>query len=77
MKVSKFIEWLKTQDQEAIVKVVLSSDSDRYSWGGSDCRRDHFYVRDEIFDAHPSEYSEINEGSSGNEKTYLLLGSIE
>lgn len=78
MTVSQMIEWLKTQDQEAIVKVIRVSDADSGKYGrDDDCYREHHYVFQEIFDAHPDEYSETIEGSFGYEKTYLLLGKEE
>lgn len=47
MKVSEFIEWLKTQDQDAIVQVVVE-DRD-WGWDGED-EYSYSTVRTEVFD---------------------------
>jgi len=78
MIVAEMIEWLKTQDQEAVVRVVCVSDADRYLYDEyrTDCHRGHHHIFEEIFDAREDEYSIIEEGNQMHSK-YLLLGKNE
>ncbi len=40
MTVAEFIEWLKTQDQEAIVEVIVNESSRDYEGGVTECTKD-------------------------------------
>jgi len=73
MTVSEFIEWLKTQDQGAIVKCLIHNTTGSYYEQGGTCSRGEFT-------AEHAEYTDFR----GNEfvkpeapyynKRYLLIG---
>lgn len=72
MKVSEMIEWLKTQDQDATVRVVIG-DGD-YGWDGED---EYYYTTTNIQDFDPNTFGHFEfETYKSGEKT-LTLGCKE
>lgn len=47
MIVSEFIEWLKTQPQDAVVTCVEHTDSHNYYMQGGECSREYFSIDSE------------------------------
>lgn len=75
MLVSDFIEWLKTQDQEAIVEcVVHDSSGSLYEQGGTCTTKEFTPALSEYFDFRNNQCVKENEPLFG--KRFLLIGEI-
>lgn len=73
MKVSEFIEWLKTQDQEATVCCLVHDSVDGYDMQGGSCEEQEFtpeYSR--YTDFRGSEF--VTESMPYFNKRYLRIG---
>lgn len=87
MKVSEFIEWLKTQDQEAIVEVVVHRSGSGYYDQGGNATTEEFTSELQFSEHSPQygkhfEYNDHWKNRTDNKeefkhlygKSFLLLG---
>ena len=76
MIVSEFIEWLKTQDQGAIVEVIVQGEPDTYQSYGS-CETESLDIENddhiEYTDFRGNQF--VKDDSQHFNKRYLKLGS--
>ncbi len=73
MKVAEFIEWLKTQDQEAIVECVVHESNGSYYEQGGTCTTEEFTEElSEYTDFRGNEY--VKSSQPYYNKRYLLVG---
>lgn len=82
MIVREFIEWLKTQDQEAIVEVLVHTDGTGYYDQGGNCSAEDFNPSDKEYGcARHFEYTDfrgnqfVKEDNPVYNKRYLQLGT--
>ena len=71
MIVSELIEWLKSQDQEAIVEVIVIGKSDYYNQAGTYSINE---FTPELSDYSDFRNSEMSKGHPWENKRYLQLG---
>jgi len=73
MTVSKFIEWLKTQDQDAIVVCLTHDTNGSYYEQGGTCSHDEFTEEhSEYTDFRGNEF--VKSTAPYYNKRYLLIG---
>ena len=73
MTVSEFIEWLKTQDQDAIVTCLVHNTAGSYYEQGGTCSQDEFTEEhSEYIDFRGNQFVKIE--APYYNKRYLLIG---
>lgn len=75
MTVAEFIEWLKTQDQDAVVECVVHESGGSYYEQGGTCRTVNFTT--ELSDyTNFKDNKFVKETDSYFNKSYLLIGEM-
>jgi hypothetical protein len=76
MKVSEFIEWLKTQDQEAIVSCLVHHGNGSYYEQGGTCEEQEFIPEHSDYtDFRGNQF--VKPGDHRFNKRYLIIGGRE
>lgn len=77
MKVSEFIEFLKTQDQEAIVRVIATSTSRSCGEPYTDVSEEDFNSVDHVTVEDWTKNSRVKPTQEWYMKKYIMLGKKE
>ena len=74
MKVSEFIEWLKTQDQDATVKTFRHTSTGSYYAQGGICHQVNFSLDPETFEYTDFRSNRFSVGTPYETERTLLIG---
>lgn len=77
MKVSEFIEFLKTQDQEAIVQVIETHTSRSCGEPSTDVNTENFNIDEHVTIQDFTQNSQVKPSSVWYMKKYIVLGKLE